>query len=77
MAGTGALVKEAVNDMVDMVQYCYNPKTKEIVEGKLPPNKDFVPIIGYFPRTATNPLELQKMIEEIASRYERDPRITP
>lgn len=51
--------------MEEMAQYCYNPVTKEIVEGRVGPSVDFVPIIGYFPRNL-DPVELQKQIEEIA-----------
>lgn len=51
----------------DMVQYCYNPQTKEIVEGDIPPSVHFIPIIGYFER-GTDPLVLQKQIEEIAKQ---------
>lgn len=55
------------NNPKDMVQYCYNPTTKEIVEGMYPPNEQFIPIIGYF-KKATDPVELKKIFQEIASR---------
>lgn len=51
----------------DTVQYCYNLKTKEIVEGTIPPSEDFVPIIGYFKRN-TDPIELRMVIESIVNR---------
>lgn len=51
----------------NMVQYCYNPTTKEIVEGMCPPNEQFIPIIGYF-KKETDSEELQRIFEEIASR---------
>lgn len=53
----------------DLVEYCYNPKTKEIVEGEIPPSDQFIPIIGYFKRSL-DPTELQKTIEEIVSKQE-------
>lgn len=49
----------------DMAQYCFNPKTKEIVEGRVGPTVDFIPIVGYFPRNM-DPEQLRKEIEEIA-----------
>lgn len=51
----------------DMVQYCYNPTTKEIVEAMNPPNEHFIPIIGYFEK-GSDPTELRKRIEECALR---------
>lgn len=50
----------------EVVEYCFNPKTQELVEGKVPPNDDFIPIIGYFKR-GTDPVELKKKIAEIAA----------
>lgn len=50
----------------DKVQYCFNPATKEVVEGANPPSCNFIPIVGYFPRTLVNE-DLQRKIEEIAS----------
>lgn len=42
----------------DMVQFCYNPTTKEIVEGQIPPSEHFIPIIGYFDKNS-DPNELR------------------
>lgn len=56
------------NNPKDMVQYCYNPTTKEIVEAMYPPNEQFIQIIGYF-KKGTDPVELRRIFEEIASRW--------
>ena len=58
-------VISVIMDNKSNAQYCYNPKTKEIIEGTIPP-EGFIPIIGYFPRDQ-DPVELRKIIEEIAS----------
>lgn len=51
----------------EMVQYCYNPITKEIVEGQIPPSKDFIPIIGYFDKKSVLS-ELIEIFDEIVAR---------
>lgn len=50
----------------DLVQYCYNRQTRQVIEGVVPPNENFIPIIGFFER-GIDPVKLQKQIEEIAA----------